>query len=91
MTRFKDVGNDQSQDDNRLTILHNHLRSVEYHMQEIRKLVGLQSGSVASGSSGSGSQDGVKYSKDPELALTSLRQELRQARETAARRGVKVI
>jgi hypothetical protein len=59
-------------------------------MAAVRALVGLESGSTASGSSGSGSQDGVKHFRDPEITLAWLRQELKVAREVADRRGVKV-
>jgi hypothetical protein len=85
----KDFTNDQSGPDNVLGELREHVKEIATRLERVHQLLGLESGSTASGSSGSGSQDAIK-SQDPERALATLRQQLRQAREVAARRGVKV-
>jgi hypothetical protein len=86
----KDFVNGQSANLNTLEQVHAHLKAAAEHMARVHELVGLESGTPASGSSGAGSQDGIKYLRDPELALASLRQELKQARERAVRCGLRV-
>jgi hypothetical protein len=86
----KDIVNDQSADGDHLDELRRHFAVLKEAVNRLGFHLGLESGSCPSGAAGAGSQDGIKYHKDPELALADMRQQLRAARETAARRGVKV-
>jgi hypothetical protein len=86
----KDIQNGQSRDTNVLDELRSHVKEISSRLERVHELLGLQSGSQQSGSSGSGSQDGVKHHRDPETELAQMRQELRAARETVAARGVRV-
>ena len=79
--RTKDVGNDQSAGASHLAELHGHLKAIREHLDSIHELMGLESGTTASGSSGSGANSGIKSYADPEITLATVRQQLRQAQE----------
>ena len=57
--RTKNLVNDQSGDGEHLAALTHHYAVLREAVRQIGLRLGLESGSTASGSSGSGSQDGV--------------------------------
>jgi hypothetical protein len=90
MRTVKDVENDQSVP--ALSIEHRRIIGAAYlalrdHADALAFVLGLQSGSATSGSSGSGSQDSLKC-LSPERELERMRAEIAEARRRAKLLGI---
>jgi hypothetical protein len=86
----KDLTNDQSVGGDHLAELREHFAVLKEAVSRLGFHLGLESGSVPSGSAGSGSQDALKRYQDPETTLSELRRQVREARSRAAKCGVRV-
>jgi hypothetical protein len=90
MRVVKDVENDQSV--SALSPQHRRILGAAYlalreHADALGFVLGIESGSATSGSSGSGSQDSLK-SLSPEKQLEKLRSEIAEARRRAKMLGI---
>jgi hypothetical protein len=89
--RQKDVQNDQS-GVGTLSTEHRRILGAAYmalreHARALGYVLGLESGSATSGSSGSGSQDSLK-SLSPEHELARMKEEIAEARRRAKLLGI---